>query len=59
MQKWAWLERNVGVVKKFRVCFARDYVYGPLNLQHVPTPMRPQTQRGRGHVIAMLSCIPI
>ena len=29
MQKWAWFERNVGVVKKFRAQFARDYVYAP------------------------------
>ena len=25
----------------------------------VPRAYRPQTERGRGHVIAMLSCIPI
>ena len=36
-KKWAWFEQKVGVVRKFLLAI---YIYDPLNLQLVPTPMR-------------------
>ena len=38
MQKWVWLEGNVGVVKKSRALHVL-LSFGPSNLIHVPTPM--------------------
>ena len=39
MQKWVWLEGNVGVVKKIARALHVLLSFGPSNLIHVPTPM--------------------